>query len=40
MPSRKGRDRGWEEFSTSVEDVERLMGYNFFQSAKSYPEAN
>jgi endonuclease G, mitochondrial len=30
MPNRQGRDRGWQEFCASVEDVEKLTGYDFF----------
>ena len=40
MPNRQGiRERSWREFRVSVDEVERLTGYDFFSGAPAAAQA-
>jgi endonuclease G len=32
MPNKQGRDGKWQDFCTTVEDVQKLTGYDFFSN--------
>jgi endonuclease G len=32
MPNKQGRDGKWQDFCTTVDDVQKLTGYDFFSN--------